>query len=62
MEWLNQYSRKFLEKDYLLPGSTPEGRIEEIANYAEKLLKKEGFAKKFYNYMSKGYYSLATPV
>ncbi len=62
MEWLNQYSRKFLEKDYLLPGNTPEGRIMEIAKSAEMILKKPGFADKFYNYMSKGYYSLATPV
>lgn len=62
MYWLNEYSRKFLIKDYLLPGITPEGRIKDISEYAEKLLKKEGFAKKFYDYMSKGYYSLSTPV
>ena len=62
MEWLNEYSRQFLVKDYLLPGVSPEERIREIANYAEKMLKKDGFSDKFYNYMSKGYYSLATPV
>lgn len=62
MEWLNKYSRQFLEKDYLLPGITPEMRIKEIGDYAEKILKKEGFSKKFYEYMSRGYYSLATPV
>ena len=62
MYWLNEYSRKFLTKDYLLPGMTPEGRIKDIAEYAEKILKKEGFADKFYDYMSKGYYSLSTPV
>ncbi len=62
MYWLNEYSRKFLIKDYLLPGMTPEGRIKAISEYAEKILKKEGFAEKFYNYMSKGYYSLSTPV
>ena len=62
MEWLNEYSRQFLVKDYLLPGVSPEERIKEIANTAEKYLKKEGFADKFYNYMSKGFYSLSTPV
>lgn len=62
MEWLNEYSRQFLVKDYLLPGTTPEDRIKQIADYAEKILKKEGFSKKFYEYMSAGYYSLSTPV
>lgn len=62
MEWLNKYSRIFLEGSYLLPGTTPEGRIKEIAEHAEKLLQRDGFAKKFYEYMSRGYYSLATPI
>ena len=62
MKWLNEYSRQFLVKDYLLPGTSPEDRIKQISEYAEKLLKREGFAKKFYDYMSKGYYSLSTPV
>lgn len=62
MEWLNEYSRHFLTKDYLLPGVTAEERIREIADTAERILKKEGFADKFYDYMSRGYYSLSTPV
>ena len=62
MEWLNDYSRSFLAKGYLAKDVQVEDRIREIAEYAEKLLKKEGFAVKFYNYMSKGYYSLASPV
>jgi ribonucleoside-diphosphate reductase alpha chain len=62
MYWLNEYSRKFLVKDYLLPGVSPEERIKEIAKHAEKLLNKEGFADKFYDYMSRGFYSLSTPV
>lgn len=60
--WLNKDSRTFLEKDYLLPGVTPEERIRQIADTAERILGKEGFSNKFYNYMAKGYYSLATPV
>lgn len=60
--WLNQDSRAFLGKDYLIEGVTPEQRIREIAETAEKILKVEGFADKFENYMAKGFYSLATPV
>jgi len=62
MNWLNENSRKFLEGGYLLPGVTPEERIREIADYAEKVLNKPGFADKFYDYMSRGFYSLASPI
>jgi ribonucleoside-diphosphate reductase alpha chain len=60
--WLNQDSRTFLSKDYLLPGVTPEERIREIADTAEEILGIDGFANKFEDYMSRGFYSLATPV
>lgn len=62
MEWLNENSRKFLARGYLTEGVTPEERIKFIAEHAEKILGKKGFAKKFYGYMEKGYYSLSTPV
>jgi ribonucleoside-diphosphate reductase alpha chain len=58
--WLNENSRKFLSRGYL--DVEPEERIKEIANEAQKLLRVKGFAEKFEDYMSKGYYSLATPV
>ncbi|MAX82306.1 MAG: ribonucleoside-diphosphate reductase subunit alpha [Crocinitomicaceae bacterium] len=61
-EWLNEHSRKFLAAGYLTEGATPEGRIMEIAERAEAILQMPGFAKKFYNYMSEGFYSLASPV
>ena len=60
--WLNDNSKLFLERGYLLPGQTPEERIAIIANRAESLLKRDGFAKKFTEYMSKGWISLASPV
>ena len=60
--WLNKDSRAFLEKDYLLEGVTPEERIRQISDTAESILGIEGFSDKFYNYMAKGFYSLATPV
>lgn len=60
--WLNSHSRLFLERGYLEEGVTPEQRINQIANNAEKILKIKGFAEKFEKYMSLGFYSLATPV
>lgn len=60
--WLNEHSRRFLESGYLTKGTTPEGRIREIANRAEHILQIPGFADKFYHYMSQGFYSLASPV
>ncbi len=62
MKWLNEYSKKFLYAGYLKDGDTPEKRIRSIADYAESILKIKGFADKFYNYMSEGFYSLSTPV
>lgn len=60
--WLNEDSIKFLERGYLKERQTALERIEEIANAAEKILKIDGFSKKFQHYMSLGYYSLSTPV
>jgi ribonucleoside-diphosphate reductase alpha chain len=58
--WLNENSRTFLSRGSIT--ETPEQRIKDIANKAEKYLKIEGFAKKFEDYMSRGFYSLSTPV
>ncbi|MCS6961980.1 MAG: ribonucleoside-diphosphate reductase subunit alpha [Deltaproteobacteria bacterium] len=60
--WLNEDSITFLSRDYLLPGVTPKERIKQIADKAESILGKPGFAEKFYSYMARGWYSLATPV
>lgn len=60
--WLNQESRDFLTKGYLLPGQTPEDRIRFIANRAEEHLGIPGYSDKFYDYMSRGWFSLSSPV
>ncbi|NBU33458.1 ribonucleoside-diphosphate reductase subunit alpha [bacterium] len=60
--WLNSHSRIFLERGYLKHGETPEQRIRHIAETSEKILGIAGFADKFEDYMSRGFYSLATPV
>lgn len=62
MYWLNENSRKFLSKGYLMNGQTAEERIREIAEHAERHMGKPGFADKFYDYMARGFYSLATPI
>src|SRR6056297_1214621 len=60
--WLNDDSREFLRNGYLLDGVTAEERVREIAENAEDILGEDGFADKFYEYMSRGFYSLASPV
>ena len=60
--WLNEHSRNFLSSGYLTEGVTPEQRIRNIADHAESILGIDGYADKFYGYMSKGYYSLSSPV
>lgn len=60
--WLNEDSITFLERGYLSEGEEAKQRIRDIADNAEKILGIEGFSDKFYDYMSKGYYSLSSPV
>ena len=60
--WLTDHSRKFLASGYLTDGVSAEERIREIAERAEQILGIPGYADKFFNYMSLGYYSLSSPV
>ena len=60
--WLNDDSRQFLQRGYLLEGETAEQRIIDIAKKAEEYLKLDGFAGKFVEYMHKGFYSLSSPI
>jgi ribonucleoside-diphosphate reductase alpha chain len=60
--WLNEDSKEFLRNGYLLEGTGPKERVRDIAERAEEILDEEGFADKFYEYMSKGFYSLASPI
>tara|TARA_R110002096_G_scaffold108831_1_gene238223 strand:- start:685 stop:2331 length:1647 start_codon:yes stop_codon:yes gene_type:complete len=60
--WLNENSRKFLERGYLLPDETPEDRIKDIAHQAQEYLGIEGWADKFIDYMHRGFYSLSSPI
>jgi len=60
--WLNEDSRKFLERGYLLEGENAEQRFKDIADKAEKILGIKDFAKKFEDYLSRGFYSISSPI
>jgi len=60
--WITPDTVTFLERGYLSEGETAKERIRTIADHAEELLGEEGFADKFYEYMSHGWYSLSSPV
>ena len=60
--WLNEDSVEFLREGYLLEGVDPKPRVRQIAERAGEILDDEEFADKFYEYMSRGFYSLASPV
>lgn len=60
--WANEDSRLFLSRGYIDGNMTVEERVREIAKSAELILDIEGFGDKFYDYMSRGFYSLSSPV
>lgn len=60
--WLNEDSRKFLQRGYLLDGETAEQRISQIAKTSSLLLKENAFGEKFENYLNLGFYSLSSPI
>lgn len=60
--WLNEASRLFLSRGYIPEGQTAEERIRFIGDTAEKILGIEGYSDKFYDYMSRGWFSLSSPI
>ena len=61
-EWINEQTLTFLRRGYLSEGEDVYERIRTISETAENILGVDGFADKFYSYMSKGWYSLSSPV
>ena len=51
-----------MSRGYTLEGQTPEERVRQIADFAEKVLKRPGYSDKLYDYVSKGWVSFSTPV
>ena len=73
IKWLNEASRSFLEKDYILPGQTIHNRIQVIGDSAERILKSQctnqedmdyfnGYSQKLQSYIARGWISLSTPI
>ena len=62
MKWITTDTKKFLSEGYLEEGVTPEERIRNICNSAERIGGKEGFSDKFFEYCSKGWVSFSSPV
>ncbi len=71
--WLNEASKTFLERDYLLSGQTVENRLKIIGDAAEGILRRtllkpednhllDGFSQKVQSYISKGWISPSTPI
>ena len=47
MEWLNEYSRKFLDNGYLINGQSAEERIRFMADSAERIIGKKVLLTRF---------------
>jgi len=60
--WMNDVSRQFLAKDYLLNGQSGEARVGVIAEAMGRRLKRPDLAAKLYDYASRGWYSFSSPV
>ena len=61
-DWLTDESITFLQRGYLSEGESADKRVKTIADHAETILEIEGFSNKFYDYMSRGWFSLSSPV
>lgn len=65
MEWITKDTRDFLKRWYLSEWQEPEDRILEITQYINSITKGTELNwvwEKFYEYMSKWYYSLSSPI
>lgn len=60
--WINQNTRDFLARGYLDQGQTVEQRIRVVAETAETILNKPGFADEIEGYILNGWISLSSPI
>lgn len=60
-DWMNDVSRQFLARDYLPAGQSGEARVAAIADVFAGHAGRE-VADRFHEYMSRGWYSLSSPV
>lgn len=57
--WLNEHSRLFLENGYIQ--GDPKAHFRKIGEKVEKIMDKKGYADKFEDYVSRGWFLLPTP-
>lgn len=60
--WLNDDSRLFLQRGYLLDGTSAEKRMKEIVARAAEILPFADFEQRFFHYLARGYYSFSSPI
>lgn len=60
--WLNKDSVEFLNRGYLGEGVSPKERIRQIGDAIEARMGFKGYSDKYYEYMSKGWISMSSPI
>lgn len=60
--WLNEMSQQFLDDGYLLPGQTTPDRVRKVGDSAEEILGIPGISDRVVEAVSKGWFSLSTPI
>lgn len=61
-EWANEDSRRVMAAGGLLEGETIESRYRDMADVLAEYMGDTEIGDRFYDYMGRGYYSIATPV
>ena len=61
-EWANEASRQVVERGGLQEGETLESRYWDMAQKLGEYMQDPSMADRFYDYMGRGYYSIATPI
>lgn len=60
--WANEKSLKMLRKGYIKKDATAQSRALEVSKEFERIDGTKGIAEKFEDYLSRGWYSLSSPV
>lgn len=61
-DWVNEDTKLFLSRGYLLPGETVQERCEFIAKQVATYHQDPEVGRKVYEYLGAGFYSLSSPV
>lgn len=61
-EWANDASRQVMARGGLQDGETIESRYRDMADKLGDYVNSKEIADRFYDYMGRGYYSIATPI